>query len=301
MKIEHSDFFSMTVTDLTAEQVDEISYWAFENGALGVEETLDFEQSNREYEPVTLSRDKTSIKIYFEVLPDQEVLKNIKLQYPESRFEVLGELNRDWLAEWRKDYKPFLLCGRVWVVPSWCERPPEAEQIIRIDPEMAFGTGTHETTRLAAQFLYDFSYQVEKSALSQRSLVDIGTGTGILAMIAELMGFGQIVGNDIDPESRRVARENLEKNNMPRTRIVDEDLKQIDGQFDFVVANIIDGVLVKLQADLKSRVKKNGYLLLTGILCERDELFRSEFSFEGFQVIGRRTLGEWAGYLLQKN
>jgi ribosomal protein L11 methyltransferase len=104
-----------------------------------------------------------------------------------------------------------------------------------------------------------------------------------------------------------VARENLEINGQAISgkpsicEIVDEDLNQISGQYDWVVANIIDGVLIMLQADLKKRVNENGYLLLTGILNERENTFRAEFLFDGFKLIERRELGEWVGFLLQKS
>lgn len=294
MSTTQNDFYSLTVSNLKPEEADDISFLAFEAGALGVEEVLAFEQKSRDYEPVTLEKEKTSIKIYFAHPPAKDLLENLQALYPQAKIELVGEANRDWLAEWKKSYQPFLLCGRIWVVPSWCEVPLEAEKAIRIDPEMAFGTGTHETTQLAAGFLHDFS------AENSRTLLDVGTGTGILAILAEWVGFAQVTGNDIDADARRVARENLEKNKTQRTEIVDLDLSCINGEYDWVVANIIDGVLVRLQDDLKKRVAQGGFLLLTGILNEREELFLSEFSFEGFRVAKRRIMGEWVGYLLQK-
>ncbi len=292
------DFYYLQVNILTEAEAEELSALAFDYGATGVEEDLAFEQKNREYEPVTLTKEITSIKIYFDTPPAPEFLEVIKAQFPKATTDLVGEKNRDWLAEWKKSYQPFALCGDIWIVPSWCEKPKEARQEIRIDPEMAFGTGTHETTRLAAGFIYDF---VNHSQPAARSLLDVGTGTGILAFLAELKGVENVVANDIDPEARRVARENLEKNKAQHTRITDEDLSAVPSQFDWVVANIIDGVLVRLQDDLKKRVAPSGQLLLTGILQERDELFRSEFSFAGFKIIERRALNEWVGYLLKRS
>ena len=118
--------------------------------------------------------------------------------------------------------------------------------------------------------------------------------------LAELLGFQTILANDIDPEARRVARENLALNTFKKVRIIDEDLNKIPGAFGLVIANIIDGVLVRLQNELKPRVGANGYLLLTGILEEREAIFLSEFSFAGFRLVERTQLGEWVGFLLQK-
>jgi ribosomal protein L11 methyltransferase len=304
-----ADFFIFVVRDLTPEDADNLAALAFDWGASGTEENLPFEQKSREYEPVTLTPERTELKIYFETAPDRAFAETIQLQFPEARVEILQEQNRDWLAEWKKGFEPFALAGDIWVVPSWREIPPSAKSSLRIDPGMAFGTGTHETTRLAASFIYDFgqaaaTHNGETSLQQgqvQRSLLDVGTGTGILALQAEIVGFTKVLANDIDPEARRVARECLELNQSKRVRILDEDLAQIEGQFDWVVANIIDGVLVKLQVDLKIRVASGGHLLLTGILQEREALFREEFSFAEFDIVERRQLGEWVGYLLKKS
>lgn len=293
---QNPDYFILSVANLTAEEAELFAASAFEAGAMGTEEALEFTQMSREYEPVTVEKERTQLKIYFEGRPSPAWIEEMKALYPQADFILLGEENRDWLAEWKKGFQPFRLAGETWVVPSWCEPPVEAKKIIRIDPGMAFGTGTHETTRLAAGFLADYARGA--------TLLDVGTGTGILAMQAELLGFGRVTGNDVDAEARRVARENLALNETRHIEIVDVGLSQIAqgeaAQYDWVVANIIDGVLVKLQNDLKKCVKPQGHLLLTGILNERDSLFCQEFSFEGFTVVERRALGEWGGYLLKR-
>ncbi|MCB0350168.1 MAG: 50S ribosomal protein L11 methyltransferase [Bdellovibrionales bacterium] len=287
------DFLILTVSNVTPDEADIISAFAFDAGAEGTEEELAFEQKSREYEPVTLTKDRTCMKIYFTKPPEAHFIESISAMYPHADVQLKSEAHRDWLAEWKKSFQSFCLAGDTWIVPSWCEPPIEAKKIIRIDPGMAFGTGTHETTRLAAGFVDSF-------AKNRDSFLDVGTGTGILAIQAELAGFSKVVANDIDEEARRVARENVNLNQSQVVKIVDADLSQIPGEFDWVVANIIDGVLVKLQNDLHKRVAPKGFLLLTGILAERDDLFRSEFSFSGFRIVERRTLGEWVGYLLER-
>ncbi len=291
-------YFVITAKNLTELEAELLAADAFENGAAGTEEQLSFEQKNREYEPVTLSKERTALKIYFEVAPSLEWFEQLRGAYPEAQFELQSEKNQDWLAEWKKGFNPFELASGVWIVPSWCEAPKEAKQVIRIDPGMAFGTGTHETTRLASQFIGRHAQSILGGG--HRSALDVGTGTGILAFLAELLGFQTILANDIDPEARRVARENLALNTFKKVRIIDEDLNKIPGAFGLVIANIIDGVLVRLQNELKPRVGANGYLLLTGILEEREAIFLSEFSFAGFRLVERTQLGEWVGFLLQK-
>ncbi|OFZ17871.1 MAG: hypothetical protein A2Z20_05845 [Bdellovibrionales bacterium RBG_16_40_8] len=288
-----SDYYKLTVSNLTPAEAEIVSELAFAAGASGIEEKLAFEQKNREYEPVTLHKDLTELYIYFLDRPNIDFLHNLQITFRQSFCSLVGEKNRDWLEEWQKSFQPFCLTSEVWVVPSWSEIPHEAKHVIRIDPGMAFGTGTHETTRLAASILKDYSS-------GGTTLLDVGTGTGILAMLAERLGFMQIVANDNDPEARRVARENLLINKTAFISVVDEDVSCIHGTYSWVVANIIDGVLVKLQDDLRSRVAPKGYLLLTGILSDRDKIFRSEFSFAEFNLIDRRELGEWVGYLLKR-
>lgn len=290
-----SEYYLLNVKNLSPIEAEIVSALVFEAGAGGTEEILAFEQKNREYEPVTIPKDKIDLKVYFSEMPNPQFLENLKIQFPQIRIELSSEQSRDWLAEWKKGFVPFELATGIWLVPSWCPPPPAAKKIIRIDPGMAFGTGTHETTQLAAGFINDFAENCQG-----QSLLDVGTGTAILAILAELKGFSSIVGNDIDSEARRVARENVEINSSQKVQIVDEDIAKIKNEFNWVVANIIDGVLVKIQATLKSHVKKNGFLLLTGILAEREKIFIDEFLFSGFRCVERRQKGEWLGFLLEK-
>lgn len=291
--MSNKNFLILTVANLTPDEADIVAAFAFEAGAEGTAEDLLFEQKSRDYEPITLVKERTALKIYFTKSPEGNLIETLAALYPHAEITQHSEVNRDWMAEWKKSFQPFSLSGGTWIVPSWCEIPKEAKKVIRIDPGMAFGTGTHETTRLAASFIDDY-------AKGKSSLLDVGTGTGILALQAALSGFDLVVANDIDEEARRVARENLELNKNSAVSIVDLSLAEIPGEFDWVVANIIDGVLVQLQDDLRRKVADRGFLLLTGILAERDELFRSEFSFSGYRIVERRALGEWLGYLLER-
>jgi ribosomal protein L11 methyltransferase len=297
--VNQDNFFILKATNLTELEADLLASEAFEHGALGTEEELKFEQKGREYEPVTLKSERSNIKIYFEKAPPAPWIESARLKYHDSTLQLESEQNRDWLKEWKKHFKPFELASGVWIVPTWCEIPVEAKQIIRMDPGMAFGTGTHETTRLASGFISRYSSQMLSQGI--RSVLDVGTGTGVLAFLAECRGFSSIVANDIDADARRVARENAALNGFKTTKIVDAELHQIPEVFGFVIANIIDGVLVRLQSELQKRVMAGGYLLLTGILDEREALFLSEFSFSGFTVVERASLGEWIGFLLRKN
>lgn len=285
-------FFILSLRDVPVESTDRISGELFEFGATGIQEDIPFVQSGEFYEVTEVERDETSLLAYFDAQPAEDLIYWLKEKFPDIDFHIQEQESKDWLAEWKKGYVSFELVGGIFVVPSWCEVPVQAKQSIKIDPGMAFGTGTHETTQLAAKLIS----LVPK--LSGQSVLDVGTGTGILGFLTELLGAKRILGLEIDIEARRTARENAALNDS-QMEISDSQIELIDEQFDFVIANIIDGVLVKLQSDLKRCLKPGGHLLLTGILDERDANFRERFSFDGFELIQRSQNNEWIGYLLK--
>src|SRR5690606_18662379 len=129
------------------------------------------------------------------------------------------------------------------------------------------------------------------------SVLDVGTGTAILALLAEKMGFDPIIGVEIDPEARRVAKENIIKNKAQNILIADEYLEEINDSFDVVIANIIDGVLIRIKKQLLARLKPQGQLIVTGILKERDDEFFESFTAGTSLKVHRRVeKDEWVGY-----
>ena len=288
-----SHYHVLTLSSVRPDQIDLLTGVLFDHGASGVQEDLDFEQIGEFYEVKEIPKELTKLLVYFEEPPSDELKTHIKEHYPEIEMSMSSEENRDWLEEWKKGYKSFELVNGIYVVPSWLETPAEAKAAIKIDPGMAFGTGTHETTQLASKLL------VKIDNPESKSVMDVGTGTGILAFLAEHLGFQKLVGLEIDDEARRTARENVGLNNSKL--VIDDSLaEKYDGEFDVVIANIIDGVLSRLQDHLKRMTLPGGHLLLTGILDEREERFRQSFSFDGFDIVERTELGEWVGYLLRK-
>jgi ribosomal protein L11 methyltransferase len=165
---------------------------------------------------------------------------------------------------------------------------------------MAFGTGTHATTQMASYFVNKLCTKLE-AAGKTASLIDVGTGTGILAMLASFHNLGTIKGIEIDPEARRVARENLEKNNLEDIiTITDELIENVTETYDIVVANIIDGVLIQIREQLLRVLAPGGHIFLTGILLEREETFLEEFIEPcGLKMLRRIEKDEWVGFWLQ--
>lgn len=289
-QISTTDYFVMNLKSVPVSLEEWLSGEAFSNDALGVSEVLPFSQPEGEEDVFTEIPEFRELDVYFSAPPSQEWMQTLKDRIPGLEIQLRGEASRDWLAEWKKGFKPFSLTAGHWVVPSWCEAPPESKHNIWIDPGMAFGTGTHETTQLVAEKMHQL---LSKEKIS--SLLDVGTGTGILAVLARQLGVTKVVTTEIEADSRRVAKENFAVNDYSDIRLGDEQVEQLTEKFDVVVANIIDGVLVRIQEDLKSRVKPGGWLILSGIIREREADF-----LNGFKISGgweeRKQKGDWLLY-----
>ncbi len=298
---ETAQYYRIRLTNIPRSQEDELSVIAFGNGALGLSEALSFTQPDLTYDPSLIPKRFLDVDVFFEANPEQKFFDSVKDLNPLIQIETITEDQKDWLEEWKKGFVPFKLVGPVWVVPSWLEKPPEAQLQVRIDPGMAFGTGTHATTKMASYFVHKLA-QENPDKVKNWTVLDVGTGTAILAVLAERVGYGMITGIEIDPEARRKARENLELNETKNVMVTDQLLEEVREQFDVVIANIIDGVLIKLRKDLIRTVRPGGYLFLTGVLQERDNLFFEKFieATPEIKVIKRIQKDEWVGYWVQR-
>jgi ribosomal protein L11 methyltransferase len=202
--------------------------------------------------------------------------------------EVDLEPARDWNERWRKFFKPFHLAAGIVVVPSWENYDAkDGETIVHIDPGTAFGTGLHETTRLCTEAL------IEES-IGAASLLDIGTGSGILAIVGKRLGIGEIVGMDIDPEAIRVASENFKKNGCASIELA-QDLDSVDRRFDLVIANILLTTLIDLSEAIASRVAPGGTLILSGITHDQETDILYAYSH-----IRTERRGEWSAIIMRR-
>lgn len=294
-------YFRVRLSNIPRPQESDVTDFCFEQKALGLSEVLGFTQPDLTYDPSLTPRHLLEMDVFFSEKPAQEFFDGVVELNSMIRAQIVEEETKDWLAEWKKGFVPFKLIGGVWVVPSWLEKPAEAEHQILIDPGMAFGTGTHATTKMASYFIHKLAKE-NAEQIKNWTLLDVGTGTAILAVLAEICGYGLMTGIEIDPEARRKARENCELNKTQNIEISDQQLDEIKTQYDVVVANIIDGVLIRLKKDLIKSVKLGGHLFLTGILQERDNLFFDKFieSSPELKVIRRIQKDEWVGYWVQK-
>ena len=203
--------------------------------------------------------------------------------------------DEDWATAWKKYYKPFHISDSVVVKPSWEEYEKQAEEIvIEMDPGMAFGTGTHETTRLCSQLL-------EKYVKKGDSVIDVGCGTGILSIIAVKLGASHAVAIDIDEVAARVSKENCSINGVLDAIDVRKGvLADLQPQkADIVVANIIADVVIKLSANIPSYLKKGGVLLTSGIIRERKDDVISAYTGLGFKLMNILEMGEWVAIVFK--
>jgi len=197
-----------------------------------------------------------------------------------------------WADAWKVHFKPLRVGERFIVCPTW-EEPGAGEHdlVIRIDPGQAFGTGHHETTRLCLEWLDHWD---RNRANSNGSLLDVGTGSGILAIGAGLLGFAEIVAVDIDPEAVAVAEENIARNRLTeRVRLAQGSAVDVPGRFDVVLANIQAAPLIELAPVLTGKLKSTGTLVLSGVLVEQKEPVRVAYAKQLLNPRLERTAGEW--------
>jgi len=209
-----------------------------------------------------------------------------------------GMKEEDWAEAWKKYYHPIPL-GKVTVVPAWEEyTPKEGEAVIRMDPGMAFGTGTHETTRLVMEMMQD-------EDLCGKHVLDVGTGSGILALCASKLGAKDCYAYDIDPIAVRVAQENVAADGAKNVYCgVSDLLRDVDmtnGKFDFVLANIVSDIILRLLPSLGAYVAKDGRVILSGIIGDRVAEIREAVAAHGFTLIAERSERDWFALLAQKN
>jgi len=220
------------------------------------------------------------------VLGDQafELLKALDC-YPSAEHAELREVpEQDWVRLTQSQFQPVEITADFWIVPSWHERPPQAQTALRLDPGLAFGTGTHPTTRMCLRW-------IAKRELTGLRVLDYGCGSGILAMAAGKMGATDIDAVDIDPEAVRTTLDNAQTNAV-KLQAGLPDLAS--GQYDLVLANILATPLKVLAPLLCEHVNKPGQLLLAGILSRQTEELKQAYA----PFIQLQVLDEEDGWVL---
>lgn len=263
---------------------------------------LDFYKNEKEFLMVD-----HAISAYFPLNPYAEKRKAAILSTFEEKFAEREDIiytidfyeydEEDYQNSWKKYLFPEKVSEKFVVKPTWREYTPEADElIIELDPGRAFGTGSHPTTSLCLKLMEENIYEGD-------SVIDVGTGSGILMIAADRLGASEIYGTDIDELAVESAKENLELNNISedKAKVYKGDLISVveNKKFDVVVANILADVLLILLHDISKVVKPNGKIIFSGIIEDKCELLRREVESLGFTVEEIKADKEWRAMLIK--
>ncbi|MGT2771991.1 50S ribosomal protein L11 methyltransferase [Streptococcus marimammalium] len=241
-------------------------------------------------ENIAIAEVKAELKNCLETLKKETIITG------DFRFETKELAEEDWADQWKKYYEPTRITHDLTIVPSWADyQTSNNEKIIRLDPGMAFGTGTHPTTKMS---LFALSQVIRGG----ETVIDVGTGSGVLSIASSLLGAKDIHAYDLDDVAVRVAKENIALNtNTANISVTTGDLlKGIEIKADVIVANILADILIHLTDDAYQLVKENGYLIMSGIISDKWEMVKTAAEKAGFFLETHMIQGEWHACVFKK-
>ena len=276
-------------------------FWEFNTGGVSIEDPLLIWQyinaqvwDAYEFPEDVLQAERATVRAYFplseniKLTLDQlnERLKQLSLPFNLYFQEVDDEA---WANSWKKYFKPIEV-GEFLIKPTWENLKEKTDKkIIEIDPGMAFGTGTHPTTALVLELL-------SRYVSPGKIVADVGTGSGILAIAAALLGAQKVYALDIDPVAVKIAKENVLLNKMEqKVTVLENDLLAgLTFEVDIIIANIIAAVIKELAPDAFHKLKPGGIFIGSGIILERELEVIDKLKQSGFKIVERLNRGEWA-------
>ncbi len=225
---------------------------------------------------------------------DREAIEAVAVETG-IQFELQSLAERNWNAEWEKNFEPVIIDGFCSVRADFHPEPQNVQYDIVITPKMSFGTGHHATTALMMTLMRELD-------LKGRTILDFGTGTGILAILAELLGAASVLGIDNDSWSYENAVENCERNRMQQVSIRQAVLEELDpeSRYDIILANINRHILLQYMDGMAALLRGDQLLLLSGILTEDIDIIRESATANGFSYIKHATDRNWVCMLLHK-
>lgn len=302
--------------------IDIICAALYDLGITGIEisdkdDFKEFLENNRKYwdyvdeELEKLKTADSCITVYFEDSNDGEKqLENVKnaLKGLQSKFENIGEIgfhtkavkDEDWSENWKHYFKPIEIGEKVLIIPEWESVPDTERTKFIINPGCSFGTGSHESTRMCIE-------EIEKHIEKGDKVLDLGCGSGILSVIALLLGAKEATAVDIDPMAVETAYSNLALNNLPKEIYhgfdgditTDEDLckKLSEKKYEIVLANIVADVIINLSGYVNNFMKNDGVFICSGIIIERKDEVKKALEDAGLIIKKERIMGEWAAFV----
>lgn len=231
-----------------------------------------------------------------EVAQRLSALSDFGVNSGDIHYDTQELAEQDWAENWKKYYEPTRISHDLTIVPSWTDYEAKTgEKIIRLDPGMAFGTGTHPTTKMSL-------FALEQVLRGGETVLDVGTGSGVLSIASSLLGAKSIYAYDLDEVAVRVAQENIDLNaGTENIHVATGNLLQgVDIQADVIVANILADILINMTEDAYRLVKDEGYLIMSGIISEKWEMVRESAEKAGFFLETHMIQGEWNACVFKK-
>lgn len=231
-----------------------------------------------------------------EVAQRLSALSDFGVNAGDIHYDTQELAEQDWAENWKKYYEPTRISHDLTIVPSWTDYEAKTgEKIIRLDPGMAFGTGTHPTTKMSL-------FALEQVLRGGETVLDVGTGSGVLSIASSLLGAKSIYAYDLDEVAVRVAQENIDLNaGTENIHVATGNLLQgVDIQADVIVANILADILINMTEDAYRLVKDEGYLIMSGIISEKWEMVRESAEKAGFFLETHMIQGEWNACVFKK-
>lgn len=227
-----------------------------------------------------------------------EEIKVYGLQTGPLSIQVKEVGEEDWANAWKQYYFPVRVTRFLTVVPSWIdyEKEQDDELLIELDPGLAFGTGTHPTTQLSLTAL-------EQTIRGNESVLDVGTGSGVLSIASKLLGASKVTAFDIDEMATRVAKENIALNpTIGEIEVFENNLLVgVDQKSDLIVANILAEILLQMPQDAYRNLNDDGSLILSGIIESKADEVKEAYEKAGFTLVERMTMREWNCFIMKKD